>query len=153
MRGEWSVLVPTVTLEGHGRVPCEVVRVLRPVAVQVREVDALGNGHTREVWHHTALVRLPGEDADRTVGIERVRLDDGSPLTREPEPPPAPVPPPKPRSRSHRVVVGGVVHRSLAKACAATGVPYETALWRMQRRGQSAQKAATTPINPRLSRS
>ena len=145
--------MPTVVLEGHGRVPCEVVRTLRPVAVQVREVDSLGNGHTREVWHHTALVRLPGETDERVVGIERVTLDDGSPLTREPEPPPAPKPPPKPRTRSHRVVVGGVVHRSLAKACAASGVPYETALWRMKRRKQGAQEAATTPINPRLSRS
>lgn len=140
--------MPTVVLEGHGRVPCEVVRTLRPVAVQVREVDSLGNGHTREVWHHTALVRLPGETDERVVGIERVTLDDGSPLTREPEPPTAP----KLRAGAHRVVVGGVTYPSLAKACVASGVPYTTAKWRMKDLRLSAQEAATIPINVRQSR-
>ena len=115
----------TVVLEGRGDVPCEVVGEPRWHTVTVHA------DYGRPLPVRYALIRVVLEDGEsRVVAVERVSgWRAPRPIAGSRSRPPGVQ---CKRGESHRVVVAGVQHKSLAAACRATGVNYRTARERVR---------------------
>jgi hypothetical protein len=131
----------TVLLEYAGRVPCRVVGRVRHDSVAVATIDGVSR-----VPHTTVRVHACGEY--RLVAVERVILDDGSPLvSRRAGASQHRGQPPRP---SKPIAVSGIMYRSTraaVRAVGAAGVTDRLARWRVAA-GWTEDEAILTPSLP-----